>query len=98
MTPYIEHDMLKSTDGKAYKKDSAGLESQLGGGALVITGSPSAASTITAAGGSDAIDIASVSPTEPILPALGMTRLLVRVNNPEPLKDIVSAAAPLVAV
>lgn len=42
---------VKSTDGKAYKKDSAGLESQLGGGALVITGSPSAASTITAAGG-----------------------------------------------
>lgn len=42
---------VKSTDGKAYKKDSAGLESQLGGGALVITGTPSAASTITAAGG-----------------------------------------------
>lgn len=42
---------VKSTDGKAYKKDSGGVESQLGGGALVATGSPAAPSTITAAGG-----------------------------------------------
>lgn len=42
---------VKSTDGKAYKKDSAGLESQLGGGALVATGNPGSPSTITAAGG-----------------------------------------------
>lgn len=42
---------VKSTDGKAYKKDSAGLESQLGGGALVVSGTPSAPNTITAAGG-----------------------------------------------
>jgi len=42
---------VKSTDGKAYKKDSAGLESQLGGGALVVTGTPSAGTTVTAAGG-----------------------------------------------
>lgn len=42
---------VKSTDGKAYKKDSSGTESQLGGGALVVTGSPASPSTITAAGG-----------------------------------------------
>ena len=42
---------VKSTDGKAYKKDSAGVESQLGGGALVASGTPSAPNTITAAGG-----------------------------------------------
>lgn len=42
---------VKSTDGKAYKKDSSGTESQLGGGALVAAGTPSAPSTITAAGG-----------------------------------------------
>jgi hypothetical protein len=42
---------VKSTDGKAYKKDSAGLESQLGGGALVVTNTPAAPGTITAAGG-----------------------------------------------
>lgn len=42
---------VKSTDGKAYKRDSAGLESQLGGGALVVSGTPSAPNTITAAGG-----------------------------------------------
>lgn len=42
---------VKSTDGKAYKKDSSGTESQLGGGALVVTGSVASPSTITAAGG-----------------------------------------------
>lgn len=42
---------VKSTDGKAYKKDSSGLESQLGGGALVASGTPAAPNTITAAGG-----------------------------------------------
>ena len=42
---------VKSTDGKAYKKDSSGTESQLGGGALVASGTPSAPNTITAAGG-----------------------------------------------
>lgn len=42
---------IKSSDGKAYKKDSTGLETQLGGGALVVTGTPSSPSTITAAGG-----------------------------------------------
>lgn len=42
---------VKSTDGKAYKKDSGGIESQLGGGALVASGTPAAPNTITAAGG-----------------------------------------------
>lgn len=42
---------VKSTDGKAYKKDSGGVESQLGGGALVASGTPAAPNTITAAGG-----------------------------------------------
>jgi len=42
---------VKSTDGKAYKKDSSGTESQLGGGALVASGTPAAPNTITAAGG-----------------------------------------------
>ncbi len=42
---------VKSADGKAYKKDSAGAESQLGGGALVVTGTKAAPNTITAAGG-----------------------------------------------
>lgn len=42
---------VKSGDGKAYKKDSSGTESQLGGGALVVTGSVASPSTITAAGG-----------------------------------------------
>lgn len=41
---------IKTADGKAYKKNSAGTESQLGGGALVVTGTPAAPSTITAAG------------------------------------------------
>ena len=42
---------IKSTDGKAYKKDSTGTESQLGGGALGASGTPAAPNTITAAGG-----------------------------------------------
>ncbi len=41
---------IKTTDGKAYKKNSAGTESQLGGGALVVTGTPAAPATITASG------------------------------------------------
>lgn len=43
---------IKSGDGKAYKKDSSGTESQLGGGALVlVTGTAASPYTITAAGG-----------------------------------------------
>lgn len=42
---------VKTADGKAYKKDAAGLESQLGGGALVVSGNPAAANTITSAVG-----------------------------------------------
>lgn len=42
---------VKSGDGKAYKKDSSGNETQLGGGALIATGTPAAPLTITAAGG-----------------------------------------------
>ena len=71
--------------------------------AVIAPDTPKAPLTVTLApditiAPSDAIDIASVSPTEPMLPALGMTRLLARVNNPAPLKDIFSVAAPLVAV
>lgn len=39
------------SDGKAYFKLPSGVESALGGGALVVTGSRAAPSTITAAGG-----------------------------------------------
>ncbi len=39
------------SNGKAYKKDSTGLENELGGGALVVTGTRASPSTITAAGG-----------------------------------------------
>ncbi len=38
------------SDGKAYKRNSAGVENELGGGALGITGTRAAPSTITVAG------------------------------------------------
>lgn len=42
--------MYFKSDGKAYTKSPAGVESALGGGALVVTGTRAAPSTITVAG------------------------------------------------